>query len=132
MIVDTSAIAAVLFAQAESAALHRCLVVGAPCSVGAPTLAEAAIVLQTRMGAAGSSALRSFVVEYDVRSIPFGDEHWRVAARAFAMYGKGRHPARLDFGDCLTYATAKLSGELLLCVGGDFAQTDLELVPLPG
>jgi ribonuclease VapC len=132
MILDTSAIAAVLFAQAESAALHGCLIAGPPCSVGAPTLAEAAIVLQARMGAAGLSALRSFLVEYDVRPVPFGDEHWRVAAQAFGTYGKGRHRARLNFGDCLAYATAKLSGEPLLCVGDDFAQTDLELVPLPG
>lgn len=131
MILDTSAIAAVLFGQAEREALHQCLVGVAPRAVGAPTLAEAAIVLQARMGGAGLSALRSFLVEYDVRAVPFGDEHWRVAAQAFGAFGKGRHPAALNFGDCLSYASAKLAGEPLLCVGGDFALTDLELVPLP-
>jgi ribonuclease VapC len=66
---------------------------------------------------------------FDVPAIPFGDEHRRQAGTAFARYGKGRHLAGLDFGDCLAYAVARLSGPLLLCVGGDFAQTDLALVP---
>ena len=66
--------------------------------------------------------------ERSVVVIPFGTEHWPVAVDAFARSGKGRHPARLNFGDCLTYAVAKRAGEPLLCVGGDFAQTDLALV----
>jgi ribonuclease VapC len=60
--------------------------------------------------------------------LSFGDAHWRIAQSAFVRYGKGRHPAALNFGDCLTYATAYVAGEPLLCVGNDFAQTDLELV----
>ena len=130
MILDTSAILAVLFRQAEAAALHRVLVGDAPSFAGAPTLAEAGIVLQARLGPTGLAALRSFLVEYDVHALPFGDDHWRMAAVAFAEYGNGRHPASLNYGDCLTYAVAKLSGLPLLCVGGDFARTDLELVPL--
>ena len=130
MVLDTSAVVAVLLRQAEAAALHGVLVNDAPSGVGAPTLAEAAIVLQVRLGATGLAALRSFLVEYDVHALPFGDEHWRVAAQAFGRYGKGRHPAGLNYGDCLTYATARLSGEPLLCLGDDFAQTDLELVSL--
>jgi ribonuclease VapC len=62
---------------------------------------------------------------------PFGEGHWRLASQAFARYGNGRHPAGLSFGDCLTYATAKLAARPLLCVGDDFTRTDLELVPLP-
>ena len=77
------------------------------------------------------AALRSFLVEYDVRPVPFGADHWRVAAQAFARFGRGRHPAALNYGDCLSYASARVAGAPLLCVGGDFAQTDLELVPLP-
>lgn len=132
MVVDTSAIAAVLFEQAEAAAVHEILGGSAPALAGAPTLTEASIVVQGRLGPAGLSALRGFLVEYDVRPVPFGDEHWRTAAVAFGRFGKGRHPAGLNFGDCMTYATAKLAGEPLLCLGNDFAQTDLELVPLPG
>jgi ribonuclease VapC len=130
MILDTSAIVAVILDQAESAVLARLLLTNAPSGVGAPTQAEAAVVLQARLGPRGLADLRGFLVEFDVHTIPFGDDHWRQAGMAFARYGKGRHPAGLNFGDCLTYAVAKLSGLPLLCVGGDFAQTDLALVPL--
>jgi len=132
MIVDTSAIVAVILGQAEAADLTRVLVDKAPSQVGAPSLAEAAVVLQARLGPAGLADLRGFLVEFDVSPLPFGDAHWLQAAAAYASFGKGRHPAALDFGDCLTYATAKLSGQQLLCVGADFAQTDLDLVPLAG
>ena len=130
MILDTSAIVAVILGQAESSALTRALLAEAPSAVGAPTLAEAALVLQARIGPRGLADLRGFLVEFDVHAVSFGDAHWRQAGMAFAQYGKGRHPAGLNFGDCLTYAVAKLSGLPLLCVGGDFAQTDLTLVPL--
>ena len=131
MVLDTSVIVAILLGQAESAALHRLLAVQSPSLVGAPTLAEAGIVLQGRLGQTGLTALRSFLVEYDVHAVPFVDEHWRLAAQAFSRFGKGRHPAGLNFGDCLTYATARLAGRPLLCLGDDFALTDLELVTLP-
>jgi ribonuclease VapC len=131
MVLDTSSIVAVLLRQSDAAVLHRLLLNASPSMVGAPTLAEAGIVLQARLGPAGLAALRSFVVEYDVHVLAFGDEHWRVAAQAFGMFGKGRHSAGLNYGDCLTYAAAKLAGEPLLCLGEDFPQTDLELVPLP-
>jgi ribonuclease VapC len=131
VVLDTSVIVAILLGQAEAAALHRVLAMHSPSLAGAPTLAEAGIVLQARLGQTGLAALRGFLVEYDVHSVPFGEEHWRLASQAFGRFGKGRHPAGLNFGDCLTYATAKLAGRPLLCVGDDFAQTDLELVPLP-
>jgi ribonuclease VapC len=131
MVLDTSVIVAILLGQAESGALHRLLAMQSPSLVGAPTLAEVAIVLQGRLGQTGLTALRSFLVEYDVHSVPFGEEHWRLAAQAFGRFGKGRHPAALNFGDCLTYATARLAGRPLLCLGDDFARTDLELVTLP-
>lgn len=130
MILDTSAIVAVLLGQAESPELARVLLAEAPSVAGAPTLAEAAVVLQARLGARGLADLRGFLVEFDVHAIPFGDDHWRLAAAAFARFGRGRHPAGLNLGDCLTYAVAKLSGQPLLCLGTDFAQTDLELVPV--
>lgn len=60
--------------------------------------------------------------------IAFEEAHYGVAIDAFGRFGKGRHPAGLNFGDCLTYAVAKLSGEPLLAIGNDFRRTDLELV----
>lgn len=127
MILDRSAIVAVLLAEhgyePVLARLHAADLVG----VGAPTLTESGIVLTARLGAAGKSLLARFVQESRSVVIPCGDEHWRVGVDAFMRFGKGRHPAALNFGDCLTYATAKLAGGPLLCLGNDFAQTDLEL-----
>ena len=99
MILDTSAIAAVLLRQAESAALHRMLSMHSPSLAGAPTLAEAGIVLLARLEQMGLAAPRILIVECDVHSVPFGEEHWRRAAQAFATCGQGRHPAGLTFGD---------------------------------
>jgi ribonuclease VapC len=64
----------------------------------------------------------------DIEEIPFGSVHWREAVDAFRRFGRGQHPAGLNFGDCLTYAAASLSGEPLLFVGDSFAKTDLESV----
>ena len=65
--------------------------------------------------------------EVGIEQIPFGDHHWREAVDAFLRFGRGRHKARLNFGDCLTYAVARLANEPLLFVGEDFTQTDLAL-----
>lgn len=94
-------------------------------AIGAPTLTEASIVLVGRYGVAGRSMLSRFLEEKDVISIPFDDRHWIVAAEAHIRYGKGRHAARLNYGDCMTYATAKVAGAPLLFVGNDFSQTDI-------
>ena len=61
-----------------------------------------------------------------ISEIPFGPAHWREAVDAYQRFGRGRHPARLNFGDCLSYATAKLAGQPLLFIGHDFSQTDIE------
>ena len=65
--------------------------------------------------------------EASITVLPFGEEHYLLAVDAWQRFGRGRHPACLNFGDCLSYATAKLAGQPLLCVGDDFAFTDLEL-----
>nr|WP_246401471.1 type II toxin-antitoxin system VapC family toxin [Jiangella mangrovi] len=96
--------------------------------IGTPTLVETGIVLSARMGPAGSSLLGRFVTEAGLRPVELTAVHWPVAVGAYLRYGKGRHPAALTFGDCLTYAVAAVSGEPLLCVGNDFPQTDLVLV----
>lgn len=94
-------------------------------SIGAPTLFEAGMILASQEGLSGYSALARFVAENEIASISFDDRHRSVALDAFIRYGKGRHRARLNLGDCLTYATASLAGEPLLFVGDDFGQTDL-------
>ncbi|HKR49906.1 MAG TPA: type II toxin-antitoxin system VapC family toxin [Pseudonocardiaceae bacterium] len=74
------------------------------------------------------SLLARLLDEADVETIPYTAAHWPVAVDAFARYGKGRHPAALNFGDCLTYATCRLAGRPLLCTGEDFPQTDLAVL----
>jgi ribonuclease VapC len=66
-------------------------------------------------------------VETEPTIIPFGEAHWRSAVDAYLRYGKGRHRAALNFGDCMAYAVAKLAQQPLLCAGADFAKTDLPL-----
>ena len=94
-------------------------------AVGAATLVETAIVLSSKQVREPRQQLHRFLREMEVEVIPFTAEHYEVAVDAFERYGKGRHPAALNFGDCLTYAVARLSGLPLLYTGNDFARTDL-------
>jgi ribonuclease VapC len=95
--------------------------------IGAPTAAETGIVLNHRLGRDASRLLLRFFEETAIEIVPFTDLHWQRAIDAYMRFGKGRHPAALNFGDCMTYATAALSGQPLLCKGNDFRKTDLVL-----
>ncbi len=127
MILDSSAIISMIEEEARSDDLLTALAAAPDVAAGAPTLFESAIVLVARDGAAGRASLLHFLDENEIASIPFGEQHWTIAAEAFIRYGKGRHPARLNYGDCMTYATARLAEDSLLCIGDDFARTDLPL-----
>lgn len=128
MIVDSSAILAVLFSEPESERLIDALSSAVSTGIGAPTLAETAIVLGSRIGYEKRGILFRFIQEFDVAVIPFGDLHWLAAVEAYERYGKGRHTAALNFGHCLTYAVARLANQPLLFVGNDFSSTDVEVV----
>jgi ribonuclease VapC len=95
--------------------------------VGAPTLTEAGMVLSGRLGVEPQALLDRFLRDFGVVPVVFGEQHWREALDAFRRFGKGRHPAGLNFGDCLSYAVARLAGHPLLFVGDDFSQTDIEV-----
>ncbi len=124
MILDSSAIVAVLIEEPERDRFLRRIARETIVGVGAPTLTEASIVLAARGIVA---QLEPFLSQTGTSVLPFEAEHWLAAADAWARFGKGRHPARLNFGDCLAYATAKVAGQPLLCKGDDFAKTDIEL-----
>ena len=124
MILDSSAIVAVLLEEPDYPHIFDLIEKNA-CSVGAPTLVEVAIVLANRLSGDALSTLDRFLVLAEVDVIPFGPEHFSEARKAFVRYGKGRHPASLNYGDCLTYAVAKIAGEALLFKGDNFTQTDL-------
>ena len=128
MIVDSSAIVAVLLKEPGHERLRDQLAAAQQVSTGAPTVVESSMVLCSRLGHAGKTLLARFLQEAEIQVVEFGPDHWTVAADAYVAYGKGRHPAGLNFGDCMTYAVAKLAGEPLLCLGDDFPATDLELV----
>jgi ribonuclease VapC len=127
VILDSSAIVTIILRELGSDRVLDAMEAADACRVGAPTLVETAMVLTGRLGDEGRTMLLSLLQEVNIDVLPFGDAHWRIAQSAFVRYGKGRHPAALNFGDCLTYATAYVAGEPLLCVGEDFGQTDLEL-----
>ncbi len=128
MIVDSSAIVAVLLKEPGHERLVERLAEDPQPGVGAPTLVETGMVLAARLGPAGETVLARFVQAYDLVVIAFEDIHWSSAVQAFLRYGKGRHSAALNFGDCMAYAVARLSVEPLLCVGEDFSKTDMALV----
>jgi ribonuclease VapC len=133
VLLDSSALVALVMAEESARAVFDALSESPMRAIGAPSLVKTAMVLDGRRAVASSSAMSDLALvmaRFEVAVLPFGQDHWPVAWAAFLRYGKGRHPAGLNFGDCLTYAVAKLSGLPLLCVGGDFAQTDLTLVPL--
>ena len=125
MIIDTSAIVAVVFREPGCATIVDRLATASDPAAGAPTLAETSIVLSARLRRDARGLLERVLQEFRIDSVPFSAEHWRAAHDAYLRYGKGRHPARLNFGDCLSYATAKLADQPLLFVGRDFARTDI-------
>ena len=127
MILDTSAILAVVFREPEQDEfLHK--IGAAPIvGVGAPTLVETAIVLTARLGAEGQRMLSRLVELAGIVVISYEQPHVLLAFDAWLRFGRGRHPAGLNFGDCLAYATARFAQRPLLCKGDDFSKTDLAL-----
>ena len=125
MILDSSAIVAIVYREPEFETLVRKLRKADVIGIGAPTATETGIVLQARLGIDGRNLLERFLQEFDIQIVPFEDAHWREAMDAYRRFGKGRHPAALNFGDCLSYATASILSQPLLFVGNAFSQTDI-------
>ncbi|AKN15439.1 type II toxin-antitoxin system VapC family toxin [Mycobacterium haemophilum] len=127
MIIDTSAIVALIQDEQPHTGQVVAALAGARSPVmSAPTVAECLIVLTARHGPVGRTIFERLRSEINLGVEPFTYDHATAAQRAFLQYGKGRHPAALNFGDCMSYAAAQLSHQPLLAVGNDFAQTDLE------
>ena len=127
MILDTSALVALILKEDGYERLGAAAERSPRNGVGTATLVETGIVLHSRIGGVARTALERLLADAEIEQLPFTDRHWPVALRAFARYGKGRHPAALNLGDCLSYAAAAVADEPLLYLGDDFAQTDLEL-----
>jgi len=127
VIIDTSALVAITFAEPGHQNLIAKLAGAPSAGIGTPTLAETGLVLASRLGRDPRDLVIRLLDEFSIEQIPFGAQHWREAVDAYLRFGKGRHKAQLNFGDCLTYAIARLANEPLLFTGGDFAETDLAL-----
>ena len=125
MVIDTSAVMAVLLGEPQSAALESLLEIG-PCRISAATRVELALVAEGRAGAEGARIADEFLERFDVDVHPVDARMARSAINGWRRYGKGRHPAGLTFGDCFSYALAVELNEPLLFVGDDFSQTDVE------
>ena len=126
MIVDASALVAIVFQEPESDRFAEAIATAARARIAAPTLLETAIVVERSERPHEWKALDRLVAALGLEIEPFTDDHTEIARDAYRRYGKGHgHPAQLNFGDCFSYALAKVTGEPLLYTGDDFVHTDI-------
>ena len=126
MIVDASALIAIVFREAGFEPIVDKLERSRSSGVGTPTVVEAGIVLTARLRRDARPIVAGLIRDFDLVEVPFSDAHAREAIRAYLRFGRGRHAANLNYGDCLTYAVASLAAEPLLFTGAGFAATDLQ------
>jgi ribonuclease VapC len=129
MVIDTSALIAILLGEAEAQPFARSIAADPKRMISAFTALEAGIVIEAMKGEAGGRELDLLIHRVGIEIVPLNGEQFEVARAACRTYGKGRHPAGLNIGDCCSYALAKVSGESLLFKGNDFAQTDIAAAP---
>jgi ribonuclease VapC len=131
MTLDSSALIAILFAEPGHLDLVDRILQADQVRIGAPTLIEASVVFAGRRGTAATGttgaagAIEGLLTELAISVVPFGEAEWRSAVEAFRRFGRGRHSAALNFGDCLAYASASMAGDSLLFVGDNFKRTDV-------
>src|SRR5271169_5744859 len=126
MIVDTSAIIAILFQEPQARTYAEAISNADSCRLSAATFVEASTVVEVQTRSKGSPQFDAFLRRTGMTIEAFTEEHARIARQAYVDFGKGRHPAALNFGDCCAYALSKASGEPLLFQGEDFKKTDIE------
>jgi ribonuclease VapC len=125
MIIDTSAVLAILQDEPERRSFNEAIEAAAVVRISAATFVEASIVVEARFGADGLRAYDRLLELASVQIEPVDAVQARAARDAFSRYGRGRHPAALNYGDCFSYALARVLGEPLLSKGDDFPLTDL-------
>lgn len=126
MVIDSSVLIAILSAEADSEKYEAAMDEDSIRMVSAATVLEAAIVVENRLGEAGGRELDILLYRVPIQIVDVTAEQIEVARYAYRKYGKGRHGAGLNFGDCFSYALSKVSGEPLLFKGEDFAKTDVQ------
>lgn len=125
MVIDTSALLAILQREPESRVFNEAIEVAASRLLSAGNFVEVSIVVEARTGAAGIRELDHFLETAGIEVVDVDGRQAMEARRAFQIYGKGRHRAGLNFGDCFAYALSKIRAQPLLYKGGDFSATDV-------
>jgi ribonuclease VapC len=128
VIVDSSAILAILFNEPDAEVYATAIASASSCRISAANYVEAAVVVDSQSPAMGARQFDAFMRRAGIVIEPVTEEQALLARQAYADFGKGRHPAGLNFGDCFSYALAMSSGEPLLFKGNDFSQTDVQAV----
>lgn len=125
MIVDSSALVAILRLEPQAERFARAIAAAQEAVLPAPCYLETCMVIAGHKGPDSRPRVERLLAELRLRLMPLSEEHARTAMGAFLRYGKGRHPAGLNFGDCMAYAVAQAEGAPLLFAGEDFAKTDV-------
>ena len=126
MIIDSSAIIAILCDEPERKAFIECITKSPNRGLSVAGFVETSIVLESRFGYDGTRDFDLFLTKAKITLLPIDIEQATIARQAFKKYGKNRHSAGLNFGDCFSYAAAKSKNEPLLFKGNDFSQTDIQ------
>lgn len=130
MVVDTSALIAIFLNEPDAEILSATLAASFPRIISAVTVLEASIVMECKKGQAGLTLLDELITTAQFEIVSFDDVQQRIARNAYRNYGKGRHPAGLNFGDCCSYALARARNDTLLFKGNDFSKSDIAPTPL--
>jgi ribonuclease VapC len=129
MIVDSSALLAMLLKEPEGRLIDHAIADSGGCRISSGSYLETSIVALARNGPDGLRDLDLLIARFRIEIAPFTESQAYLARHAFARFGKGNHPAQLNFGDCMAYALAKETGEELLFKGADFGRTDIAVAP---
>lgn len=127
MVIDTSALVAILQDEPERGAFNKAIEAADRRSMSVVSFVEASMILEARFGPDGVRALDLVIAKAGIELVPVDAEQAHAARIAFRAYGKRRHPAGLNFGDCFAYALARTLGEPLLFKGSDFSLTDVDV-----
>jgi len=126
MVIDTSALIAILLDEPDAGKIRAAIEAGFPRLLSAASLVEASLVIESRKGEAGGRELDLLLYRGAIEIVPVDRDQAELARVAWRRYGRGRHAARLNYGDCFAYALAKSRRSPLLFAGTDFAATDIE------
>jgi ribonuclease VapC len=129
MVIDTSAVLAILQDEPERRAFSEALEIAEVRSMSAASFVESSMIIESRYGSDGVRDLDLLIAKAQIALEAVDVDQAHLARQAFRQYGKGRHPAGLNFGDCFSYALARARAEPLLFKGKDFAHTDIDCHP---